>query len=223
MRDPTLVGARLEGVVVSDPDPAEGDAKRRGPSAPVIGAIATVLAALIAGIFTLIATSNSSSSQQVVSIIQSPLPSGATGSQGPSLPGGSNAKYLSDMTPVPGHEPNNYNINFTDTVGGRAVVQTIGLENGQEVEYIIPANAVRFQTTLGLSDSKGLGDSVDPNANGVFTIFGDASELLQQSLNHGYLATVSVSVKGYRVLRLGFTSANSSTAKGDFGLARFTS
>jgi NPCBM/NEW2 domain len=212
--DPTFLGARLEGVVVSDPDPAEGDAKRRGPSAPVIGAIATVLAAVIAGIFTLIATSNSSGSQQAVTTIQSPLPSGATASLGPSLGGGSNAKYLSDMTPVSGREPDRSN--FTDTVGGRAVVKTIGITNGGEAEFVIPADAMRFQATIGLSDGS------DPNANGVFTVFGDATELLQQSLNRGYLATVSVSVRGYKVLRLGFASSYSGSVYGDLGLARFT-
>lgn len=200
---------------MSDPDPAKADTKRRGLSAPVIGAIATVLAAVIAGVFTLVATSHSSSNQQAVTTIQSPLPSGATESLGPSSPGGSNATYLSDMTPVSGREPDKFN--FTDTVGGRALVKTIGLTNSGEAEYAIPADAERFQATIGLSDGS------DSGTNGVFTIFGDATELLQQSLNRGYLATVSVSVRGYKVLRLGFTSSYSGTVYGDLGLARFTS
>jgi hypothetical protein len=48
-------------------DPVEGDKKRKGLSAPVIGAIATVSAAVIAGIFTLIATTNSKSEPGTIS------------------------------------------------------------------------------------------------------------------------------------------------------------
>jgi hypothetical protein len=121
------------------------------------------------------------------------------------------------MTPVPGNEPPNFLIGYTDTVGGRAVVKTIGLLSGGEAEYVIPADATRFQASLGLSDSS------DSGTSGVFTVFGDSTELAQQSLNRGYLATVSVSVKGYKVLRMGFTSISSGSTKADFGLARFTS
>jgi hypothetical protein len=48
-------------------DPVGSDKKRKGLSAPVIGAIATVSAAVIAGIFTLIATTNSKSEPSTVS------------------------------------------------------------------------------------------------------------------------------------------------------------
>jgi hypothetical protein len=185
----------------------------------MIGAIATVSAALIAGVFTLIATSNSARGNKTpIVAIQPPLQPGETQSQRSSSSGGL-IRFLSDITPVAGHGPDNFNIGFTDTVGDRPVIKTIGLESGEEAEYNIPPSAERFQVSIGVSDGS------DGNGGGVFTVYGDTTLLMQQALKRGYLATISVAVHGYKVLRLGFVSPTiqgGQNVKGDFGLARFT-
>lgn len=192
---------------------------RPGKNPATIGAIATVLAAVIAGVFTLIASHGSGSGQPaggVVTILESVGP-GATGATAPSGPGGSGSDaFLADLTAVTSP---NYT-DYSDTVGGRTIIKTVGLDSGTEAVYTIPSSAKNFVASVGISD----GNNGATDATGVFSVFGDTTQLGQVSLKIGQLAILSVSVKGYKVLRIAYSVAASDfLGKGDFGLARFTS
>lgn len=77
-------------------DPVGSGKKRKGLSAPVIGAIATVSAAVIAGIFTLIATTNSKSEPGTISGTSH---GGSSSSPAPATPSSSGTGA------TPGHAP----------------------------------------------------------------------------------------------------------------------
>ena len=196
---------------------ADEDPKaHRRPSGALLTAAATVIAAVIAGVFTLIATHSSGGSQPAggIATVLAPLPSGASEVTMPTGSGGSTGgTFLADLTAVTSPDSSNY----ADTVGGRSIIKAVGLRAGDEAEYAIPAGAKNFEANVGLSDN-----SVSSGDTGSFSVFGDNRLLGQASLKVGQLATLLVSVAGYKVLRIGFSSNNSSTY-GDFGMARFTS
>jgi len=195
-------------------DSTEGtsSSRSRGLSPAIIAAIATVLAAVIGGVFVLI--SQKSSNDAPTTQTEGPLRSG----EAVPPPGSTDDKgttFLTDTTPVPGHDlllPQG----VSDSVGGRGIIKAIRLYSGDTAEYPIPPSAKVFKASVGLSDE---GANDDPHAPaGVFSVYGDGTLLWQQSLNRGFLATVSLPLKGHRVIRLGF----SNNWIGDFGLARFT-
>jgi hypothetical protein len=202
---------------VSDPT-TKRSRLRPGKNPATIGAIATVLAAVIAGVFTLISTQESrSASPSGVATILAALPSGsAETGQGTGSGGGTNGQFLADMTAL--NDP--YDNDFSDTVGGRAVIKTLGIPTGSSASYSIPSGAKTFHASIGISDTS---RSPSADTKGTFAVFGDATLLEQVRLSMGQLAVLSVPVAGYKVLRLGYTSVGGTDAEGDFGMARFTS
>lgn len=113
---------------------------------------------------------------------------------------------------------------FSDTVGGRALVDSIGLANGDEARYQIPDKAKKFVAIVGISDT-GLfySGSPPPATKGVFAVFADGALLTQVTLRPGQLAVLSVSVANRKILQLGYTSTGGSEDEADYGMARFTS
>lgn len=198
------------------PDKSDGrnPRLRPGKNPATIGAIGTVLAAIIAGVFTLIATHQSSNASSV-----NILPSLSSGSSGVVAAGGSGGggggRFLADMKALsdPAHN------DFSDTVGGRAITKTLGVGNGSNATYNIPADDKTFLASVGMSDT--LEETPAPDSRCVLAIWGDTTLLKQLSLSAGQLAVISVPVAGYKVLRLTFTGPVNSV--GDFGLARFAS
>lgn len=188
---------------------------RPGKNPATIGAIGTVLAAVIAGVFTLIATHQSSNASSAN--ILPPLSSGSSGvvAAGGSG-GGGGGTFLADMTALNGPDDND----ISDTVGGRAITKTLGVRVGNNATYNIPANAKTFLPSVGMSDTLENGPPA-ADSRGVFAIWGDTTLLKQLNLSAGQLAVISVPVAGYKVLRLTFTGPFLS--EGDFGLARFAS
>ena len=192
---------------------------RPGKNPATIGAIATVLAAVIAGVFTLIASHGSGSGQPaggVVTVLE-PIPSGGTGAAAPTGPGdGGTGVFLANLNAVEGPTDNDY----ASTVGGRTIVKAVGLSCGSNASYSIPVNAKHFVANVGIDDSP----DNSPDATGAFSVFGDATLLGQANLKVGQLAIMSVSVTGHKVLQLGFSCpAGGVGTDGSFGLARFTS
>jgi hypothetical protein len=202
---------------VSDP-PASRSRLRPGKNPATIGAIATVLAAVIAGVFTLISTQESRSvSPGGVATILAALPSGsAETGQATGSGGGTNGQFLADTTALNGPSDNDY----SDTIGGRAVIKTLGISTGSSASYSIPSGAKAFHASIGISDTL---HSAPADTKGTFAVFGDATLLEQVRLSMGQLAILSVPVAGYKVLRLGYTSIGGTDAEGDFGMARFSS
>jgi hypothetical protein len=188
---------------------------RPGKNPATIGAIGTVLAAVIAGVFTLIATHQSSNASSV-----NILPSLSSGSSGVVAAGGSGGggggTFLADMKALSGPDDND----VSDTVGGRAITKTLGVESGDNATYNIPADAKTFFASVGMSDTLDNGPPA-ADSSGVFAIWGDTTLLKQLNLSAGQLAVISVPVAGYKVLRLTFTGP--SLIEGDYGLARFAS
>jgi NPCBM/NEW2 domain len=202
---------------VSDPT-ANRSRLRPGKNPATIGAIATVLAAVVAGVFTLISTQESrSASPSGVATILAALPSGsAETGQATGSGGGTNGQFLADMNPVNAPADNDY----SDTIGGRAVIKTVGIPTGSGASYSIPSGAKIFRASIGIGDKNG-----PPTADtkGTFAVFGDATLLEQVRLSMGQLAILSVPVTGYKILRLGYTAIAGDNTEGDFGMARFTS
>jgi hypothetical protein len=203
---------------VSDPT-TNRSRLRPGKNPATIGAIATVLAAVIAGVFTLISTQESrSASPSEVATILAALPSGsAETGQATGSGGGTSGQFLADMTALNAPSDNDY----SDTIGGRAVIKTLGIPTGSSASYSIPSGAKIFRASIGISDTEHGPPSAD--TKGTFAVFGDATLLEQVRLSMGQLAILSVPVAGYKVLRLGYTSIGGTDAEGDFGMARFTS
>ena len=174
---------------------------RPGKNPATIGAIGTVLAAVIAGVFTLIATHQSSNASSAGSVdILSSLPSGSSGVvPAGGSGGGGGGRFLADMKAISDPDHND----FSDTVGGRAITKTLGVGNGSNATYNIPADANTFLASVGMSDT--LEFAPDPNSRCVLAIWGDTTLLKQLSLSAGQLAVISVPVAGYKVLRLTFT------------------
>lgn len=200
------------------PDPtAKRSRLRPGKNPATIGAIATVLAAVIAGVFTLISTqeSRSASPSGVATILAALPPGSADTGQATGSGGGTNGQFLADMTPLNAPADNDY----SDTIGGRAVIKTVGTPSGASASYSIPSGAKIFHASIGISD-KG---TPSADMKGTFAVFGDATLLEQVRLSMGQLAILSVPVAGYKILRLGYTSINGPNTEGDFGMARFTS
>jgi hypothetical protein len=188
---------------------------RPGKNPATIGAIATVLAAVIAGVFTLLATHESSNANSV-NILQSLSsgPSGVVAAGGSG--GGGGGTFLADMTALHGPRDND----ISDTVGGRAITKALGIAVGDNATYSIPAGAKTFLASVGMSDT--LENGLPPaDSKGVFGIWGDTTLLRQLNLSVGQLAVISVPVAGYKVLRLTYTGPF--LTEGDFGLARFAS
>jgi hypothetical protein len=202
------------------PDQSSGRSPRLRPgkNPATIGAIGTVLAAVIAGVFTLIATHQSSNANSASSV--NILPSLSSGSSGVVAAGGSGGggggRFLADMTALNGPDDND----ISDTVGGRAITKTLGVAVGGNATYNIPVDAKTFLASVGMSDTLQNGPPA-ADSRGVFGIWGDTTLLKQLNLSAGQLAVVSVPVAGYKILRLTFTGP--SLSEGDFGLARFAS
>jgi hypothetical protein len=192
---------------------------RPGKNPATIGAIATILAAVIAGVFTLIASHGSGSGQLAPGVVTvlGPVPSGAAGAAAPSGPGGGESDvFLADLNSLKGPDSSD----FADTVGGRTIVRAVGLACGDDATYSIPVSAKHFAASVGISDHS----DNSPDATGVFSVFGDATLLGQVNLKVGQLAILYVSVTRYKVLQLGFSCPSGGINNGgDFGLARFTS
>ena len=191
---------------------------RPGKNPATIGAIATVLAAVIAGVFTLISTQESrSASPGGVATILAALPSGSADTgQGTKSGGSASGQFLADMTALNAPSDNDY----SDTIGGRAVIKTLGVPTGSSASYGIPSGAKVFRASIGISDTGHGPPAAD--TKGTFAVFGDATLLEQVRLSMGQLAILSVPVAGYKVLRIGYTSIGGTDAEGDFGMARFT-
>jgi hypothetical protein len=175
-----------------------------------------VIAALIGGVFLLVATNRTSHPESpTVTILQA-----LSGTQGtevsppPISPGDSGGTYLSDLKALNGPP---YSNGIADTIGGRTIIKAVQLGGGDEAEYTIPQGAKRFLASVGVSD-----DISSPGDSGAFSVFGDATLLQQVNLKRGQLAVLSVSVVGRKILRLGFSSPQY-PKHGDFGLARFVS
>jgi hypothetical protein len=191
---------------------------RPGKNPATIGAIGTVLAAVIAGVFTLIATHQSSNANSASSV--NILPSLSSGSSGAVAEGGSGGggegRFLADMKALNSPDDND----ISDTVGGRAITKTLGVIGEDNATYNIPADAKTFLASVGMSDTLENGPPA-ADSRGVFGIWGDTTLLKQLNLSAGQLAVVSVPVTGYKILRLTYTGP--SLSEGDFGLARFAS
>jgi hypothetical protein len=203
---------------VSDPNTTRFSRLRPGKNPATIGAIATVLAAVIAGVFALITTqeSRSGSLPSGVTTILAALPSGSAGTGlTAGSGGGANGTFLADMTAL--NDP--WDNDYSDTIGGRSVIKTVGIPNGDGASYSIPPGAKTFNASIGISDTL---RGPPAGTKGIFAVYGDATLLEQVSLSTGQLAILSVPVAGYKVLRLGYTSIGGTDAEGDFGLARFT-
>ena len=112
----------------SDQSSGRNSRLRPGKNPATIGAIGTVLAAVIAGVFTLIATHQSGNASSASSV--NILPSLSSGSSGVVATGGSGGgeggRFLADMKALSNPDHND----FSDTVGGRAITKTLGVGNG---------------------------------------------------------------------------------------------
>jgi hypothetical protein len=117
------------------------------------------------------------------------------------------------------------NEGYSDSIGGRAVIKTIGLYSGEEADYPISSAVKRFRASIGMSDGKSdfPTDGSDPPP-ALFSVYGDDTLLWQQTIRRGFLESISLPLKGYKIIRLGFSEPASTPATviGNFGLARFT-
>jgi hypothetical protein len=211
---------QIEVSVMSEPEDTPehgvgGPSVRRGraKNPAVIGAAATISAALIAGIFSLLASQSgggSSLPQGVVTILAAPA-SGVAGTS-VSNPVSSGGTYLADLTALTAPRSSG----ISDTVGGRALIEVISLADGDEARYQITA-------VVGISDTGvAYSGSPPPTTRGVFAVFADGVLLTQVTLMPGQLAVLSVSVSNHKILQLGYTSTGGSNDEADYGMARFT-
>ena len=207
-------------------DSSDGTSHRsRGLSPAIIAAIATVLAAVIGGVFVLIAQ-NKANNESPVTTVQGPLRSGEPV---PPPPGSSNDNgvvFLADMDMAHGRSAPAQSPGYSDSIGGHAVIKAIGLSSGEEADYPISSAVKRFRASIGISDGRSNFpiDGTDPPP-AVFSVYGDDTLLWQQSLGRGFLASISLPLKGYKIIRLGFSEVAAKPGQsltGDFGLARFT-
>jgi hypothetical protein len=218
---------QIEVSVMSEPEDTPehgvgGPSVRRGraKNPAVIGAAATISAALIAGIFSLLASQSgggSSLPQGVVTILAAPA-SGVAGTS-VSNPVSSGGTYLADLTALTAPRSSG----ISDTVGGRALIEVISLADGDEARYQIPDGANKFTAVVGISDTGvAYSGSPPPTTRGVFAVFADGVLLTQVTLMPGQLAVLSVSVSNHKILQLGYTSTGGSNDEADYGMARFT-
>jgi hypothetical protein len=205
-------------------DSSDGTPHRsRGLSPAIIAGIATVLAAVITGVFVLIAQ-NKANNDSPVTTVQGPLRSGEP-MPPPDSSNDNGVVFLADMDMAPSKSVPFLTPGYSDSIGGRAVIKTIGLYSGEEADYPISSAVKRFRASIGMSDGKSnfpTGGSDPPP--GVFSVYGDDTLLWQQTIHRGFLLSISVPLKGYKIIRLGFSEQADTGAAviGNFGLARFT-
>jgi hypothetical protein len=199
-------------------EPATEGASSRLRHPAMIGALATVAAAIIAGVFGIIAARGGSGSAQpsgVVTVLAA-LPTGSSGTvpQATDLGGGETGTFLADITAKRPPDSND----FSDSIGGRGILKAVGINSGGEADYDVPQGAKKFVAYVGLSDANNQND----NERGVFSVFGDVTELAQANLKTGEMAVISADVSGRRTLRLAFDGPGpNGLLSGDFGMARF--
>jgi hypothetical protein len=194
----------------------EGAERGHGKTVALIGAAATVLAAVITGVFALTAShGGNAGTPSVVTTILQPLGTGGPGAQDDLPKSDAGGAFLADAKAL--KDP--WSSDFAQTIGGRSVVKSVGLLAGTDAQYSIPATAKKFLASVGLGDNDINADAADV---GTFSVYGDSTELGQVTLKRGQLAEISASVSGHKVLQLGYSSTNGSSV-GAFGLARLNS
>jgi hypothetical protein len=199
----------------ADEPPGGRPERSQARTVALIGGAATLLAAVISGVFLLASNHDNGGTPTVVTTILQPLGTGGPDAQNELPKGSAGGAFLADEKAIkdPGAA------DYATTIGGRSVVKALGLGSGGEAQYTIPSSAKTFAANVGLDDN---GRYLDPDDVGTFSIFGDSTELGQVTLKRGQLAQINASVAGHKVLQLGYSS-NNEFSQGVFGVARFVS